>query len=94
MEGSMTSTHAYDLRSVGVTIFLFSLLLCWASFPSAGESQSAVSTKEKVQAQPVDVPVAVEGETLKRVDTSLPAGDRQSVPDHNGCRYAESFDRG
>jgi hypothetical protein len=82
----MTSSHAYDIRSVAVSISLFSVLLCWASFPSAGASRSAAPTKEKLQVQSVDALAAAEDETQKREETLLPAGDRQSAPDHNRCR--------
>ena len=82
----MTSSHAYDIRSVAVSIALFSMLLCWASFPSAGASQSAAPTKEILLVQSVDMPASAEDKTQQRENTSLPAGDRQSALDHDRCR--------
>lgn len=82
----MTPSHVYDIRSVAVSIAVFSGLLCWASFPSAGASRSAAPTKETLQVHAVDMPAAAEGKAQKRENTSLPAEERQSVPDHDRCR--------
>ena len=88
----MTSSPAYDVRSVAVSISLFSVLLCWASFPSAKESQPAIQAGQQMELTTVEAPTAANSETLKRRDIALPAEGRQSVPDHDRCRYAESFD--
>ena len=82
----MSSSHTYDLRSVAVSITLFSLLLCWASFPAARASQSAAPTNETLLVQSVDRLAAAEDETQKRARTSPPVGERQSVTDHTRCR--------
>ena len=82
----MTSSHAYDIRSVAVSVSLFSLLLCWASFPSAGASQSAAPATETLLVQAVDRPAAAEGKTQKRENTSLSVEERQSALDHDRCR--------
>lgn len=69
----MKFVHLYNNRQRAVSIVLFSALLCWVSFPSAKESQSAASVEQKLEAQPMDAPAVAKIETQKRMSGHLPS---------------------